>query len=243
MYVLCCDCPIRTLPLFRQFSDGELQYVTGAKSGERRVAARENIVHAGGNGELMYTLFEGWAFRYKTISPATRQIFDFLLPGDFIGLQSPLTGRVRHSVSALTDVTVCQIQAQPVRGLFEFQPALGAALVQTLLLDEDRADRRLLLLGRQRPTQRLAYLMLDLADRLRLRRLGTEDCCPFPLTYDQMADALGLSRAQLGRSLAEVRDRRWAEIANGELTILAADEMRAFAAYESARSDELRAVI
>jgi CRP/FNR family transcriptional regulator len=243
MLLPCDDCPVRKLPAFRQFSEPELQFVAGAKVGERAFAARDHIVYAGGNGQLMYTLFSGWAYRYKSLGPAVRQIVDFLLPGDFIGLQSPLTGKVRHSVCALTEVTVCEIAGQPVRGIFEFEPQLGAALVETLLLDEDRSDRRLLLLGRQRPTERLAYLMVDLSERLVARRMGDEEHCPFPLTYDQMADALGLSRSQLARSLSEIRERRWADVINGQLILHAPDEMRSFAHFEATPFGERRAII
>lgn len=35
----------------------------------------------------LYTLLSGWAFRFKTLSDGRRQILNFLLAGDFIGVQ------------------------------------------------------------------------------------------------------------------------------------------------------------
>lgn len=242
MPVHCGDCPIRALPVFRPFEVDELAFVAAAKVRERRLRAREHILEAPGDGVTLFTVFEGWAYRYKSLSPGVRQITDFLLPGDLIGLQSPLTGRMRHSIQALTDVVLCEVVVKSMGAVFEM-PGLGQALVKTLLLDEDRADRRLLMLGRQRPTQRLAYLMLELRDRLAARRIGDERQCPFPLTYDQMADALGLSRAQLARSLAEIRHRRWARVTNGELLITAPEDMQRFARYEPGAELEHRALL
>lgn len=243
MLIRCPDCPVRVRPMFRQFSPDELAYVTDAKVGQIEVPARGPIVEAGVRSEAMYTLLSGWAIRYKSLPNGLRHILDFLLPGDLIGLQSPLTGKVRHSVKALTDVTLCAIAEEPIRNIFEARPELSAALMATLLLDEDRADRRLLLLGRQRPTQRLAFLFLELRGRLQARGMGDPRACEFPLTYEHMADALGLSRAQLARSLAELRDRGWANVQNGQLLVDAPAPMAAFCAYEPAPAEQKRALI
>jgi CRP-like cAMP-binding protein len=242
MFLPCPDCPIRKKPLFRQFSSEELAFVTAAKVGQHDYAARESIVVPGA-ADVTYTLLSGWAFRAKSLPGGQRQILDFLLPGDLMGLQSPLTGRVRHTVTALTNVTVCELSSTAVRAVFDRHGDLSAALVQMLLLDDDRADRRLLLLGRQRPTQRLAYLMLDLHERLSLREFTANGRCEFPLTYEHMADALGLSRAQLARSLAELRDRGWANTQSGMLALAAPDAMAAFCAYEPAPAEPKRALL
>jgi CRP-like cAMP-binding protein len=229
--------------MFRQFSPEELGYVTAAKIGQIDVPAREHVFEAGARSNVMYTVLSGWAIRYKTLPSGVRHILDFLLPGDFIGLQSPLTGKVRHAVKALTDLTLCKIADETVRRVFEAQPELGAGLMATVLLDEDRADRRLLLLGRQRPTQRLSFLFLELRDRLVSRGMGDERVCDFPLTYEHMADALGLSRAQLARSLAELRERGWASVQSGQLVLERPDAMARFCAYEAASADSKRALI
>ncbi len=239
MSIACSECALRRKDLFRPLSDEDLPHVVRQKSEHRTVAPRHHIVEAGQTAPALYTLYEGWAFRYKTLAGGGRQILDFLLPGDMIGLQSVFTGRMRHSVCTITQVSLCVLAGQAFETLFERRPALTVALVSTLLLDKDRADSRLLLLGRQRPTQRLAYLMLETRDRLRARQMGTEQACEFPLTYDQMADALGLSRAQLARSLAELRDRGWAILTAGQLQIDDGAKMAAFCDYTGSPADNV----
>jgi CRP/FNR family transcriptional regulator len=243
MWVRCVDCPVRSKPLFRPFAPDELEFVSNAKTGQIDITPRSTILDASTNGEEMFSLLAGWAFRFKALPNGDRQILDFLLPGDLIGLQAPMVGRLKHGVIALTSVTVCEIASGPIQRLFEAQPALGAALMQTLLVDDDRADRRLLMLGRQRPTQRLAYLLLELFERMELRLSVHGATCSFPLTYVHLADALGLSRAQLARSVAEIRDRGWARMQNGQLEVMARDEMAAYASYDGASEREQRALI
>lgn len=243
MWVRCVDCPVRSKPLFRPFTADELKFVTEAKTGQYDIEARAGIVEASTNGEQMFSLLAGWAFRYKSLPNGDRQILDFLLPGDLIGLQSPLVGRLKHGVIALTPVTVCEIDSGPIQQLFQAQPALAAALMQTLLIDDERADRRLLMLGRQRPTQRLAYLLLELFERLEQREAVHGDRCSLPLTYVHLADALGLSRAQLARSLAEIKEREWASLRGGQLQLMARDEMAKYAVYDGSAESQKRALI
>ncbi len=238
----CQDCPVRVLPLFRQLAVNELAFVTKLKSDEISLPPRHEIVAAGDTGPA-HTLLSGWAFRYKEVGEA-RQILNFMLPGDLIGLQSPLTGRVRHTVCSITEVRLCVLDGRPFGALFQEQPALSETLIRTLAYEEDRADARLLMLGRQRPTQRLAWLMLDLHDRLAVRGLvGDDRHFPFPLSYPMMADACGLSRTQLARSLVELRARKWIELARGQLRLIDSAAMIASCHYAGLTEASERAIL
>jgi CRP-like cAMP-binding protein len=221
----------------------ELTYVSRLKAEHIRLPPRSHVVEAGSNGGILYTLYSGWAFRYKSLPGGRRQVLDFLLPGDLIGLQSPMTGTVRHGVCTMTDAEICALRAQPFRGVFAEQPALAAGLVATLLLDEERADTRLVLLGRQRATQRLAYLLLETHARLLERDLADEDSAEFPLTYDILSDALGLSRAQFARSRVELRQRGLASLENGQLRLLDRQTMQSFSGYEELAPSHRRAIL
>ena len=55
----------------------------------------------------LFTLYSGWAFRFKTLSDGRRQILSFLLPGDFIGVQDEFADGQTHGVEAATLVTLC----------------------------------------------------------------------------------------------------------------------------------------
>jgi CRP-like cAMP-binding protein len=60
-----------------------------------------------GEGEIgldLFMLTEGWAFRYRQVGERGRQIVDFLLPGEIIGLQASLLGVLEHSMRSLTSV-------------------------------------------------------------------------------------------------------------------------------------------
>jgi CRP/FNR family transcriptional regulator len=242
-YVDCFKCPLRSLSAFHPLSEGELRFVRSVKAGQPEFAARHDIVAAGDCQDRVYTIFSGWAFRFMMLRNDCRQILDVLLPGDLIGLQAPMTGRVRHAVRALTDVSACLLGGEAFRRLFDDQPGLAEALVATLMYEEHRADTRLLLLGRQRPTERLGYFLLELRERLACRGMLDGDEIVLPLAYAHIADAIGVSRSQVGSSLLELRRRDWAVLKDGRLTFRDRESMAAACNYEGLPNAGARTLI
>jgi len=219
MHVPCVDCRLRHRSCFRPFSLDELTAVAAMKTDHLALAARQDIVHAGEVGGALYTLYEGWAFRYKRLAGGGRQILDLVLPGEIIGLSSALLGTVRHSVQTLTPASVCVMAGRPLAELLRQHVDLALDLLRWRVEEEHRADIRLALLGRRRPLQRIGYLMLELFDRLRRLDLADGTMCPFPLQRQHLADASGLSMIHLNRTLAALREQQLATIEDKMLII------------------------
>jgi len=243
MLVDCLHCPLRASSAFRPMSGAELEFVRGTKSGERRFPARSEILSVGDPGTGIYTVFSGWAFRYMTLRNGARQILDIVLPGDLIGLQSPLTGKISHSIRAITEVRLCSLDEGRFHQMFAAHPLLSEALVATMLVEEQRADRRLLLLGRQRATERLGYLLLELRERLQRRGENVSEGFELPLTYEQIADTVGISRSQLGVSLQELQSRGWAALSERRLVFIDAERMAADCEFVPLPDPEMRTLI
>lgn len=244
MYVDCQACPLRQNSFFRPLVGEELSFIRSIKTSQLEFSAGEEIVTAGDTDDRLYTVFSGWAFRYMNITHRHRQILDILLPGDLIALQSPITGRVRHCVKTITTTSVCLLDGEGFRHVFSAHPSLSEAIVATLLFEENRADRRLAILGRLRPTFRLTYALLELRDRMERRGL-LDDAGGFelPLTYDLFGDFIGVSRAQLGASLKELRQRGWAEFSSGYVRLREIAAMTAASSYKLLPHPEMRALI
>ena len=220
MFVLCEQCPLRRRPMFRPFSEPELSFVAEMKTDHIVVAPRIDIIRQGDVGGPVYTLFEGWAIRYCQLPTGARQILDILLPGDMVGLASALLGMINHSVQAITPATLCVLSGRDWRDLFAHHPAVALNQLQTRVEEEQRSDVRLSLLGRSNAEQRIGYLMLETFDRLRQRGMvNGGSTCPFPLQRRDMADAAGLSRVHVARTLERLRQRRLAEIQDGVLVL------------------------
>src|SRR5215510_14371034 len=110
--VPCEKCPLRRLHALRNFTPDELAFVSSFKIGELMAQAGTTILLQGTNNTHLYTVLSGWAFRHKTLSDGRRQILNYALPADFLGLQASVFGEMQHSVEALTDVVLCVFERE-----------------------------------------------------------------------------------------------------------------------------------
>lgn len=219
--------------MFKPLDDDELSYVAKLKERQIMKPAGARLLNAGPAGGFIFTLYSGWAFRSIRLGDGSRQIVEFLLPGDVFGLHVAMLGNWDYEVTALTPVVLCRLKSPTLDDLCTHFPALNRALIHTLAEDKRRADSRLAVLGRTLGPQRIAYLMLELAERLDDAGKLRDGCCEFPLRRRHMADATGLSGTHVNRSLAELRERRLAHVEDGRLTILDRNQLTSFAGYAS----------
>lgn len=89
------------------------------KTGELTANPGSNILLEGHNSPHLYTLLDGWAFRYKALADGRRQILSFALPGDFIGMQGPVLKEMQHSVEAASRVIMCVFPRKRLWKLYE----------------------------------------------------------------------------------------------------------------------------
>jgi CRP-like cAMP-binding protein len=160
--VPCQQCPLRPMPVLRDFSAEELDFVKTFKSGELNIEAGASILLEGTNSAYLYTVLVGWAFRYKALPDGRRQILNFAIPSDFLGLQGTVADEMKHSVEALTDMTLCIFPRDKLWDLFTRFPALAYDVTWLAAREEQILDESLLSIGRRTALERMAYLFLHL---------------------------------------------------------------------------------
>ena len=79
-------CGLRGNPAFTPLPAEQLDAIESFRSGARTVEAGQAVIDEFRPSPQLFTVYSGWAFRYKTLSDGRRQILNFLLPGDLIGL-------------------------------------------------------------------------------------------------------------------------------------------------------------
>ncbi|WP_235579173.1 Crp/Fnr family transcriptional regulator [Pseudorhodoferax sp. Leaf274] len=202
----CAHCGLRASGAFHQLAPGELGFVEDLRSATERVPAGHALIREQADGGRLFTLYAGWAFRYKTLSDGRRQILNFLLPGDLFGLQQRFSEGATYGVEALTDVSVCVFQGTRLWELYRAHPRLGYDLTWLCAREEQMLDENLLTTGRRSAVERVAVLLIHLFKRMqRLGLVDGDNGCPFPLTQQHMADALGLSLVHTHRTLRRLQ--------------------------------------
>ncbi len=214
----CLDCPLRRLPLFIDQSTYETALVQSLKRRELRLPADTALIHEGQTDAPLYTLLSGWAFRYKTLSDGRRQILNFLLAGDFIGVQQKMGDAAAHGVVTLTDAVLCVFQRDALWQLHRQSPSMGFNITWLTAHEESLVDDTLLSVGRRSAEERIATLLILLFKRAAaLQADGGAGGVPFPLTQQHVADGLGLSLVHTNKTLRRLERRGLHAIRDGRL--------------------------
>lgn len=210
--VPCQRCPLRIMPHFRAFAPDELRFVSSFKRGELVAEAGSLILSEGTHSAQLFTLLSGWAFRYKTLSDGRRQILNYVLPGDLIGLQGSVIGEMQHSVEALSPVVLCVFQRSNLSDLYRNHPGLAFDITWLAAREERMLDENLLSVGRRSAIERAAYLIAFIAHRAHSVGLGTTKRLLIPISQQHLADTLGLSIVHTNKTLRKLADQgliRW----------------------------------
>ena len=216
--VPCEQCPLRELPLFLPNDRGEVALIQSLKKRQLQLRAGDIIIHEGQADTPLFTLFSGWAFRFKTLSDGRRQILNFLLPGDFIGVQQKMSAASPHGVEALSDVSLCVFQRDALWNLHRAAPSIGFDITWLAAHEESLIDDNLLSVGRRSAEERIATLLILLFKRCAaLLPHKPGDGVPFPLTQQHIADSLGLSLVHTNKTLRKLERRGLHRIEGGLL--------------------------
>ena len=167
----------------------------------------------------LYTLYSGWAFRFKMLPDGRRQILNFLLPGDLLGLQAAMFDAALHGIEALTDVQLCVLPRRKVWALFGEMPGLAFDVTWLGSREESITDENLTSVGRRSAPERVAALIVALYKRANMLGLVTDESFAFPLTQQHIADALGLSLVHTNKTLARLRRMGMFTQANGTMLL------------------------
>lgn len=231
--VPCEFCPLRRREKFRDFTEDQLAFVSSFKFGELAVDPGATIISEGEEHPQLYTALAGWSFRYKILEDGRRQILNYILPGDLVGLQGNLMKEMQHSVEALTRVTLCIFEREKLTTLFRNHPSLAYDLTWMASREESMLDEHLLSIGRRTALERAAYLLSFLDYRAYSTGVfGDEGPSILPLTQQHVADTLGLSLVHTNKTLRKLADMgavRWLDRGS---ELLDRERLRAIAGWQ-----------
>jgi CRP-like cAMP-binding protein len=219
MQVSCFDCALRACGLFKPITQAELNSINDIKRDHVLLPAGAEIIRAGDDCPELYTLYSGWAFRFKTLPDGRRQILNFLLPGDLLGLQAAMFDAALHGIEALTDVQLCLLPRRKVWALFDQMPGLAFDVAWLGSREEGYVDENLTSVGRRSAAERAAALIIMLYKRANALGLVSNGTFAFPLTQQHIADALGLSLVHTNKTLARLRRLGMFTRSNGNMTL------------------------
>lgn len=200
--------------------------VAGLPVVRMEVAAHRDIVLLGERVDHACLVEDGLIARFGQIETGARQFVSLHIPGDMVDLHSLMVPQANAAVNSLARSTVLRIPHSSLREIGLEYPAIAAAFWRDCVIHAAIVAQWLVNVGRRDARSRLAHLLCEMALRYRHGH-GPALSYDFPMTQEQLADALGLTAVHVNRTLMGLRDDGLIVHARGRVEIL---DWRALAA-------------
>jgi CRP/FNR family transcriptional regulator len=209
--------------LFQGVKPENLEWTQAVREQQYVIKPKRRLFEEGEPPKYSFTLFSGWVALYQTSQEGNRMINHFALPGDFLGFQGNPGQPIDYSAQALTEITVCAFPVNDLDDVLKKMPELSSRMLDMHTQTIKLCRQRMMGIGRKSAKQRLAFLMLELYHRVKfVGELipGTEEnSIVFPLSQEDLADAMGLTSVHISRTLRELTDEGLLGIKHRRLTI------------------------
>jgi CRP/FNR family nitrogen fixation transcriptional regulator len=174
--------------------------------GTRTLFCRDDEIYGQDEAaDLIYQVVTGAVRTSYLMDDGRRQIGDFYYQGDVFGVE-PGKEHV-FSAEALSDAVVLVVKRSTARdaGAGRLELLLGEAARREL----KRAHEHVLMLGRKTACEKVASLLMNIAER------SAYDCVELPMGRQDMADYLGLTIETVSRMLTQLQVSSVVEFASG----------------------------
>jgi len=215
----CADCELRRSALCGRLAE---RLPAAYSRLNRRVESfkpRKLIRKAGTIPTSLAFLRRGHAVAFRMLKNGRRQVYDFRLPGDVIGMRALAASPLTISIQALTEVSLCTFDNTEFVSLCMQDSQMAYELTRRSMNYIHSLEARLLDVSRRPAASRVASIILSLQDRHKLCGLVEDGKFEFPYTQSLIGDALGLTQATVNRVMSELRFGKIIELINGYLTI------------------------
>ena len=199
----------------------------------RQLNSGTHLIRKGDRPHDVHILLSGWAARYDVVPNGGRSITAFLLPGDILDQHITVLGQMDHSIVTLTDAAVAYLPNGRLESVAVRRPLVASALWWSTLVDEAVLRAWLVNIGRRDAFEAIGHLLCELHARLAKVGFTTNSDFQFPLTQEEIADALGLTATHVNRTLKRLRAEGFITLRHKKLVILDIANLRSATDFDS----------
>lgn len=221
--------------LRRELFAREKQALEGAISEIVHFGPREKLVHRGERLDHSFYLVDGSVVRHLDDDRGERQLLGVNIAGDFVDLHSFPMKRLDHGIVTLQRCTLARFEHRDIAKLIDGNAHMARALWFSTLLDAAMHREWIFRLGRLNAEGRIAHLICELIERLRLVDKYNGKTLTIPLLQRDYAEACGITPVHANRSFRILRERGFlVPDGDGVVTILDEDALRKLAQFDGA---------
>lgn len=212
----------------------EAEFLASVPTEHLSVRPRTEILAAGERCRWLFLALDGWSYRQRLLEDGRRQIVQFILPGDMIGLDSLHRDEMACSVITLTAASFARVESRFVAEMRQRFPRLAELLDRFVAREHAMLVEQVVRLGSQTAYERVAHLLLELSDRLCAAGFPARESFTLPATQEDLADDLGLSLVHMNRTLQRLRREDLIRLVGQRVTLLDRERLVGIAGYRPA---------
>ena len=190
---------------FLPLPDQDKEWLNGLVLRYDEFPAHSDIIREGEMPAAVFAVIAGHACRYKILPDGSRQILDFMFPGDMTELHSLLLKATDHGIFTLGPTTIARLDRNRLIAELFDHPYVAVTLWWNALQREAILRERITAIGRRDAYVRVAHLLCEMFERLRLVGETVDHNYRLPLTQAELGDALGMSEVYANRMLRRLQ--------------------------------------
>jgi len=200
-------------------TEAELQVLRDLPVNIQNYEAHRDIVTEGDRPKQCFTVLDGVASSYKLTGDGARQITAFHIAGDMPDLHSLQLHTIDTSICTITPCNIGFVEHHVLHAVCAESYSIAAALWRITLIDGAIFREWETNLGRREAERAMAHLICEQYARLEAvgRTEGTSFA--FPVTQQELGDALGLSTVHVNRTLQRLRMKAGLRFEGGKVDL------------------------
>lgn len=166
------------------------------------IKAGEAIFHEGDDARYFYKVVSGSVRLVKSVADGHRQICDFNLAGDLVGLSNATAHK--FTAEAIQDCVLLRYRRKDVNSLIRSDAAFACELQTLTAKGLSSAYAHMVRLCHRSAHDRLAWFLLSMAERAE----DADGWISLPMTRVDIADYLGMAHETVSRAFTQLKKAR-----------------------------------
>lgn len=225
------SCLAERLGSLIDLSSGERAALEGLEQRERTLRRGAVLLREHDKLSEMFVVRRGMLMSYLLLPDGSRQILRLLFPGDLVAVTALVYRQSPETIVALSESVVAVFERSTVASLVYDQPRLMAILMGMHQMERVALTDRLAGLGRTSAKARVAALLIEIRNRMRLADAAIGSTFSPGLTQEEIGDAVGLTAVHVNRMLRQLEEDGLLSREGGRVTFLDEEALMRAANY------------
>lgn len=226
----CTQAPCtKQVAIFQRLSDAELTKIADMTT-HKTFQKGETLMNEGDQTDTLYIIHGGQVKLSKMTLQGKEQILRILSTGDFFGELAIFdSGSVSNFTAVATaETAICMLTRDKMSAIMAQNPAIAMKLLADVTKRLAHTENLVQNLATKDPETRIANMIVEFCESFGTKK-GSEILIQVPLTREEMANYIGVTRETISRKLRVLEEDGVLHVKGKKITVKDYDELLAYA--------------